>query len=139
MTITPEEEATKVPPVIDATEDRYVYKPKTDDEIKEIALGLLANRYFTSPQVDTNPDLMRTIFMPLAFCKAEHLTQMVEQNINFIYEEYAKAGPASMNGYPTFFSMQLLNVDDCKKVFLLFENLRDAQQAILEGYTTTKG
>lgn len=47
--------------------------------------------------------------------------------IGLIYEEYNRAAPRSVNGYPMFFSMRLLHVNDVK---YLREHLIRMQEAL---------
>lgn len=49
-------------------------------------------------------------------------------NIGLVYEYYNQAGPMSVNGYPTFFSMCLLNKQDAKKIWEYYEKYKEIRE-----------
>lgn len=104
-------------------------RPRPDEDLKQIARDMIANRVFTSWQVDLHGPLSM-IFMPLVFMQREDLWVLQQVPIELIYEYMDKAGPRSINGYPQFFSMRWLNAEDSKKVWGYFEKLRDAMEAL---------
>ena len=91
------------------------YKPRTDQEIRELAMDVCDGRVFGSWQVD-NPDLIRSIFMPLIFLDAISAKDMKASGVVHLYEEVSKAGPRAINGYPIFMSMKTLNQSDVDRL-----------------------
>ncbi len=85
-------------------------QPKTDDELRELSLGIHNGRYFTSAHLD-RPEDATLVFMVLGMM--EDLSEWAERNkVAFLYEELSKAGPRSFNGMPSFFSVQFLDHDE---------------------------
>lgn len=92
-----------------------------DDDMKEIAAGLLGGRYFTLYDIEganDDPENFNAerfwrdaamVFMPLALGGLEGLD--IDELGNII-EDLNKAGPRSANGYPVFFSCRLIHKDD---------------------------
>jgi len=95
----------------------------TPEEIHEIVEGLVKNRYFVATQCP--PDMITSVFMPLL----GGLTGMDTAKIGNILEEYAKAGPRSINGYPMFFSCRIIHIDDWR---VIAEKAMAVQQALDE-------
>lgn len=83
----------------------------------------MKNRYFVATQCP--PDMITSVFMPLL----GGLTGMDTTKIGNILEEYAKAGPRSINGYPMFFSCRIIHIDDWR---VITEKARAVQQALDE-------
>ena len=99
----------------------------TDEQIREIALGLSQNRYFVATQAPT--DLLPVIFMPLGFGA---LSDIDVSLIGNIIEEYSKAGPRGINGYPMFMSAQIVHVEDWEQITRRYEALTAAIQEALD-------
>jgi hypothetical protein len=55
------------------------------------------------------------------------------QEIGMIFEYYDKAGPRSINGFPCFFSFQILNRTDTQKVLAMAQPLMDMKEEFLKG------
>jgi len=75
---------------------------KTLRDLKAIALDLYKEKILTSQQVP--PEVLQTVFLPLALCDKAALTKMRKRGIVVLYEYLDKAGPLYVNGYPTFAS-----------------------------------
>jgi hypothetical protein len=90
----------------------------TDAEVETLAQDVVARRVFGSWDLGPpgSPDMLRMIFMPLGFMTAEDVAALKAANITNFYEYLDKAGPRSVNGYPCFFSMKLLDQDDSKRL-----------------------
>ena len=92
----------------------WTYTPKTPAEIEQLAWDIEGDRVFGSwccPQ-----EMISSCFMVLIFMKKEHFEALNAAKIAHVYEYIEKAGPRSVNGYPSFFSARYIDVDDMKKV-----------------------
>lgn len=76
---------------------------KTDEELKELAKRTIKNEIF----VAANKESIENAFMMILALGAEFPDDTVA-----LYEEYSKAGPRSLNGYPMFMSCGALSKDE---------------------------
>lgn len=108
-------------------EDKTVLKEEpsfreySPQELKNLAIGLMAGTIFSSMSIkDNDVDLLGVIFMPIYFGLFAEQTFYEEiKDVGLIYEKMSNAGPRCVNGYPTFFSCELLHIkyfDDLQKV-----------------------
>lgn len=51
-------------------------------------------------------------------------------SIGLVFEYLSAAGPTSVNGKPSFFSMRLLNIDDTKKMFEYYEKYKSIREEV---------
>lgn len=115
------------------TEEKYVpwtYTPRTDDEMKQLAIDVMAGRVFGTWNLE-DPKDSRMVFMPLGLSEPKHLQEMADANVVHFYEYMEKAGPRSCNGYPGFFSMKALDGDDATKLQAIIDKLQAAQDEAL--------
>jgi hypothetical protein len=96
--------------------EEWEYTPKTDEEIKVLALDYMASHIFTSNDLGEDSDMITSVFVVLGMLPKEAMDKMLEQDITLFYEYLSKAGPMSCNGCPMFFSMQMLNKADHKRL-----------------------
>lgn len=95
------------------------YDRRSDEDLKQLALDIVAGHVFTSNHMkveEIDAGLMRCVFMPLVFLDEEGHKEMADAQICFLYEYYSKAGPRGVNGYPTFFSMSVLDREDADRL-----------------------
>jgi len=97
---------------------------KSDAELKQIAIDLHAGRIFSDRHLKDPAD-MRFVFMPIVFMTDKHRQEMIDDNIDFIYEYMEEAGPRSVNGMPTFMSYRMLNRAESKIMFKHYEELKE--------------
>jgi len=86
---------------------------KTDEEVKQLVVDVVGGRVFCDymvPEGQTNT--MQMVFMPLALMSREDGENLIENEASMLYEYLDKAGPRSVNGFPGFFSFQVLNRAD---------------------------
>lgn len=89
------------------------YKPKTNEEINDLAKKLYRNEIFTSLQIsETNGGILQNIFMPLLFMEQDYIQWMIDNDIDMFYAHTSEAMPNLINGYPCFMSVDMLNYDD---------------------------
>ena len=109
------------------------YQPRTDDEIKEIAIGIHAGAIFCDRHLLDEPHMLGSVFMVVALMEGEvrkdFLDVMMPNGadgpMGMMYEYVAKAGPRSVNGYPMFFSVKYLDPDDTTRVFRMMKVLEE--------------
>lgn len=94
------------------------YEPKTNNELEALAQDWTSGRIFTSLDLHAAgaDDMVHSVFMPMSFVDAQYIDWMKSQKISVIYESMDMAGPRSVNGFPSFMSMKMLNIDDANKV-----------------------
>lgn len=91
---------------------RLIVERLPEDRLRAMVFDILEGRVFTSHQCD--PDLLSSVFMPIAFgCLADYPKEDIEQ-LGTIYEYMQEAGPRSINGFPMFFSCRFIHRDDWK-------------------------
>lgn len=93
----------------------WVYPRKTEEEINKLARDVIENRIFLSVHIRHQHDLP-FVFMPLVFAHKRVIRMLDWWDITLFYEYYDKAGPRSVNGYPTFFSMYYLDRTDHQRL-----------------------
>ena len=104
----------------------WVYQKKTPEQIETLAWDITGGRVFGS--WNGPPDMIKSCFMILMFMEQKHLDQLKEQNIAHLYEYMDKAGPRSVNGYPSFMSAQYIDVDDMAKVVKRLKQIEEFQR-----------
>ena len=112
-------------------------KPKSIPSLSEEALTQLAkdiatNLVFTSDHIRREEwdNILGMVFMSIVLGAFSDYTEEARKDIGMIYEYYDKAGPRSINGYPTFFSFRILNVKDRLIVWEKVEKIRKALEAV---------
>lgn len=109
-----------------AEKEERKYNPKTDEEIKNLALDFCNGRIFTSLQIHPNEQkrMLSSVFMVLAFMKKEQIEEMQRQKIQMVYADMSEAMKMSVNGYPIFFSCAMLNDVDTKRFIAKVEDVK---------------
>ncbi len=88
-----------------------------DKEKKTLAVDIVDGKVFGTWSIgEADINVIPMIFMPLALADKKVLQSMETDKIRQVYEYMDKAGPRGINGFPTFFSMHLINEDDWKEV-----------------------
>jgi len=101
--------------------------PKTSEELKKIAVDLYEGRIFCDRHIEDATDL-RIVFMPIALGAFAESSEDELKNIGMIYEYLEQAGPRSVNGYPSFFSLNILTKDETKIMFDHYENYKKLKE-----------
>lgn len=90
------------------------------DEIRALARDVVTNKTF----ITNSEDGVRYAFgMVLMF---GGLSTYDSTKIGGLYEDYDKQGPRSVNGFPGFFSMKVLHIDDLEPVCDAIEKMEEA-------------
>lgn len=110
------------------------YVPKTDAEIRQLAEDLYRDLIFTDRHINGgNTDMIKSIFMPLFFLEEKDIESLKKAKIGLFFEYYKAAGPMSVNGYPTFFSVQMLSESDTKRLFETHNKIKSAVENAMNG------
>lgn len=109
-------------------------KPKTtltNDEVKELALGIMSGAIFTDRSLgEHNNHMLGSVFMPFLFMDDDLRKQTMKtllpkgeksKKMGMIYEFMDKAGPRSVNGLPIFHTMHVIGPDDVSRVGAVME------------------
>lgn len=107
----------------------FTYVPMTDDRVREVAQELVAGRIFGSWMIPEGESPM-VVFMVLAFMDHAALKEMEAAGIDHVFEHMSKANAVSVNGYPTFFSLQHINNADLLRVLATAKAIKDAIKAV---------
>lgn len=89
---------------------------KSDSELRQIARDYVERRIFTDRNCPG--DLLTSVFMVAALGGLAEQIQFLKDNpesdarLGLIYEYLEDAGPRSVNGYPMFMSLKILNAKD---------------------------
>jgi hypothetical protein len=95
-------------------------KPLPEAELKEFIFGLCDGRIFTSAHLREHElEFLQIVFMPLGLGMfrdhTENEMKKIEQELGVMWEWIDKAGPRSINGLPSFFSVRMLCKSDWAK------------------------
>jgi len=107
---------------------------RTEEELKEIAVGLLHGQIYSTQHqfLIDNPNMIPSVFMPLALMTPEVSKDFLARKPAMIFEYINKAGPRSVNGQPSFFTLQYLGQEESKKVMEYYRKLKVAEAEALK-------
>jgi hypothetical protein len=111
--------------------DLSPYKSKTDEDLKQIALGIFNGQILTDrhlPLGDTN--LLFMVFMPLALSGKSLADWMLENKVNLIYGDIKDSFGRSINGFPVFRSIGFLNEEDNVKMWEKHDKIKAAVEDV---------
>jgi hypothetical protein len=115
-------ETTKIPKIVKIPS-------RSRKDLKKLAVDIVEKHVLTDQHLRNNMRLLHHVFIPLALGGLDNIDP---NDVGLIYEYYDKSGPRSINGYPTFFSMYLLNKKDAEWTLKLVAQLQEQRQAFLE-------
>ena len=104
-------------------------QPKTEEELKQLALDISEGKVFTDRHLSDVRDLS-AVLMPLAFLDEAGIEKLKADDPGMVYEYMDKAGPMAVNDMPCFFSMRLLSRDEAKKVGEYYRELKASKDPI---------
>jgi hypothetical protein len=86
---------------------------RSEQELRQLALDLKANKIFTSTQIPPEDgDMLGVVFLILSLMNEEQHKEFVAKKPAFVYEYYTEAGERGVNGYPSFMSMRFVTEDE---------------------------
>jgi hypothetical protein len=101
---------------------------KTDSELKQIASDMYEGKIFSSLNLgDKLEEALPIVFMPMMFGALSERTKE-RADVGLIYEYISEAAPRSINGFPVFFSLKILNDEDTRKVFVYYEEYKKLKE-----------
>ena len=99
---------------------------RTDEELKEIAKGIINNTIFCSLQVKQQ-HLIPQVFLPIAL---GGLTEDKAKDIGMVYAPMEERCPHAINGYPMFMSFSICTMEETRKVMDYHDKIRAALDSI---------
>ena len=104
----------------------------TDDELRKFVDDFVSSRIFTDRHIRPSDVVgtMSMIFMPIALGAFSKYEKESLKIVGCIYEYMSEAGPRSVNGYPIFFSMRFLHVEDWKRACKAIEREQERRGSI---------
>jgi hypothetical protein len=109
--------------------ERKSMESKKIEDLKQLAKDIWAGTVFTDRHIQ-DFNIVPMVFMPLALGAIGDLSEEDAKDVGMIYEYLSEAGPRSINGYPMFTSCRLLNKDDTKKVWSLYEEVKKMMELL---------
>ena len=100
-----------------------VYSSKSVSELKKIAHDIYIGKIFCNRQVE--PSMSGTVFMVWALLDPLEKKKMIDSGMSMVYSDMQDAGPRSVNGYPIFWSMSVLNKQDDRKVYMYYKQIQE--------------
>lgn len=95
----------------------HCYPNLTDQELKTLAVDIHNRKVFTDLHLREDHKMIGSVFMPVGLGAFEEWTKEDIMTIGLVYEYLDKAGPMSVNGYPTFYSMKIISSEQMEKVW----------------------
>ena len=100
-----------------------VYSSKSVSELKKIAHDIYVGKVFCNRQVE--PSMFGTVFMVWSLLDPMEKKKMIDSGMSMVYSDMQDAGPRSVNGYPIFWSMSVLNKQDDRKVYMYYKQIQE--------------
>ena len=101
------------------------FPDQSPEFLAKLAKDIATNLVFTSHHIrEFDSQNIGMIFMPLMLGALAGTTEQYRASIGMVYEYHDKAGPRSINGYPIFFSCNLLSMSDTKVVWEKVEKIQ---------------
>lgn len=102
----------------------------TPKEITDMGVALWKNEIFCDVFLPPGSEnLVGSVFMPLMFINREHLSAHIEAGFHHVWEFISAAAPRSINGYPSFFSMNFIHFEDLEAAF---EHMKKVERVMKE-------
>jgi hypothetical protein len=102
---------------------------RTEEELKKIAKDIVSGHIFTDRHLKDKNDFTH-VFMIAAFWEEKHWISFRDGDIGLCYEYMDKAGPRTINGLPSFLSIQFLNKKDTEKLAKYVVKIQEALNSI---------
>ena len=105
--------------------NREYYRRRTNNELKELAVGCYRGDIFTSFQIH-EPDMVRSVFMPLVLMNPTQMKDTYASKPHMYYAPMKDALPTGINGYPCFGSVAYLNRNDSKRFMIYYRKIENS-------------
>jgi len=104
---------------------------KTDEELKEIAMGINSGTIFTDRHIPENQkNMLPMVFMVISLMDEKARKKWIASEPGMIYEYLSAASPRGVNGLPSFFSMRILTKDETQKVIDYMDKIKEAVEKL---------
>lgn len=105
---------------------------RTEKELYQIANDLYAGQIFTNLHIHESERARMTglVFMNLLFLNEEQREELKKEDAVLVYEYIQKAGPRSVNGYPTFTSCWYLSRTDYTRMMVHYKKIEEAMKGL---------
>jgi hypothetical protein len=97
----------------------------TDEQVREIARGMIDGTIFTSMQLH-DKNLLMNVFMPLIFIDEATRLDITRSGVTEMYAYMKDASGIAINGYPTFGSMGLIRSEDVERITTKYYKMKEA-------------
>jgi hypothetical protein len=97
------------------------YQNQSDKFLRELAHDIYRGTKFCSRQVDSSN--LASCFMVWALLNPLEKKKCIDQGMSMMWAEMSEAMPRSINGYPCFGSMRMLNRHDDLKVYEYYKQI----------------
>jgi len=120
-------------------------RKKTIEEIKKLAFATAKGEVFTSEMIskDEVVTVLQKIFVPLWVLSAGQIAEIKEYQPVMFYEYLSEAAPQqSVNGYPIFYSMRMLNASEFtqfRRWVKAYERAVKVMHQVLDGLEMDEG
>ncbi len=105
--------------------NREYYRRRTNNELKELAIGCYRGDIFTSFQIH-EPNMISTVFMPLALMNPAQRKDTYASKPSMYYAPMKDQFPTGINGYPCFGSVAYLNRNDSKRFMIYYRKIENS-------------
>ena len=110
-----------------------VTKPRTEQELREIALDIVEDRIFTDRHIREGDKHLITSVFPVLIFLTDEQREFLKERANLLYAYRHKAGRMATNGYPTFTEMHWLTKEHWEVVRQHVKKLQDRNKEFLKG------
>lgn len=114
------------------TTAREGVKMREATELKKLALDIYKGQVFGTWQI-RNPKDVGMVFMCAALMDKKMANKLEVENIVHFCEYLHKAGPRSINGMPTFFSMQIISKSEWDLLVPMIKELQKLEEVFVAG------
>jgi hypothetical protein len=108
---------------IDKISKPQKFKSRSTAELKKIAHDIYIGRVFCNRQVE--PSMFGTVFMVWALLDPMEKKEMIDKGMSMVYASMEDTAPRSINGYPIFWSMSVLNRQDDRRVYMYYRQIQE--------------
>ena len=109
--------------------NREYYRRRTNNELKELAVGCYRGDIFTSFQIH-EPNMLGTVFMPLALMNPAQRKDTYASKPHMYYAPMKDQFPTGINGYPCFGSVAYLNRNDSKRFMTYYRKMENSVEKL---------
>lgn len=114
-------------------------EPKTDDELRALAMDITDDKVFTDRHLRENEiPMLGQVFMPIIFMDPAEFKR-ISKDIGMIYEYNKEAGPRAINGLPLFMSCKFLSKEECTRIAPFIHEIHEFKQKYKKKIPTTEG